>query len=152
MRAPARPMYRKILVPLDGSALAETVLPHVVELAHRFGSEVTLMQVRTPFLRLVATVGSEAAAAAAEAERRTAEEYLEDARRRLAEQGVTVGTVLVEGVASETVVDQAKSGGFDLIAMSTHGRSGLRRLVLGSVADHVVRHAGTPVLLVRAPG
>lgn len=145
-------MYRKILVPLDGSAPAEAVFPHVLALARQFGSQVTVLQVLTPFLRLVATVGSEGAASAAEAERRTSQDYLEEVRRRLAGEGLTVETALVEGVASEVVVEHARAGGFDLIAMSTHGRSGLRRLVLGSVADHVVRHSGTPVLLVRAQG
>jgi len=145
-------MYSKILVPLDGSAVAEAVLPHVLELARRFEAQVTVMQVLTPFLRLVATVGSEAAAAAAQSERKMAEEYLHDLRQRLASEGTNVEAVLLEGVASETVVEHAKAHAFDLIAMSTHGRSGLRRLVLGSVADHVVRRSGTPVLLVRGEG
>ncbi len=128
------------------------MLPHVVELARRFDAPVTLRQVLTPFLRLAASVGSEAAASAAEAERGAAQQYLEHLHRRLAEQGLTVETLLVEGVPSETIVEHARRHGFDLIAMSTHGRSGLQRLVLGSVADHVVRHAHTPVLLVRAKG
>ena len=87
-----------------------------------------------------------------DSERKMAEEYLDDLRQRLASEGINVEAVLVEGVASETVVGHANAHGFDLIAMSTHGRSGLRRLVLGSVADHVVRRSGTPVLLVRGEG
>jgi nucleotide-binding universal stress UspA family protein len=157
-------VYGKILVPLDGSKLAEAVLPHVQELARRFGSEVTLIRVVVPLSKLVAetmpaslepsgaaaAVGLEAASEAVKAEREGARCYLEEVAGRLKAQKLKVRAEIAEGVAGEAVVEYAQRQGMDLIAMSTHGRSGLGRLVFGSVADHVLRHAGTPVLLIRS--
>lgn len=157
-------MYGKILVPLDGSTLAEGVLPHVQELARRFDSEVTLIQVVAPLSKLVAetmppalepagtaaAVGVEAAAEAVKAEREGARAHLDGIIQRLKAEAINVRAEVVEGTAGDTIVDYARRHEMDLIAMSTHGRSGLRRLVYGSVADHVLRHAGTPVLLVRS--
>ena len=157
-------MYGKILVPLDGSKLAEGVLPHVEEVARRFDSEVTLIQVVAPLSKLVAetmpaalepsgataAVGVEAAAAAVKAEREGARSHLDRIVERLKAQKLDVRAEVVEGTAGDVIVDYARRHGTDLIAMSTHGRSGLRRLVYGSVADHVLRRAGTPVLLIRS--
>jgi nucleotide-binding universal stress UspA family protein len=153
-------VYGKILVPLDGSELAEGVLPYVRELAGRFDSEVVLLQVVTPVSRLLAetapvsmgeaTLGAEAASEAAEAERKEAMSYLEGVVRRLKAGNVSARWEVIEGIAGDVIVEYAHREGVDLIAMSTHGRSGLVRLVYGSVADHVLRHAGTPVLLVRS--
>ena len=157
-------MYGKILVPLDGSELAEGVLPHVEELARRFGSEVTVIQVVAPLAKLVAetvpasleptgagsTVGLEAAAEAVKAERAGAQAYLQGIAERLKAGGIEARVAIVEGMAGDAVVDYAHHHELDLIAMSTHGRSGLLRLFYGSVADHVLRHAGTPVLLIRS--
>jgi nucleotide-binding universal stress UspA family protein len=157
-------VYGKILVPLDGSKLAEGVLPHVQELARRFDSQVTLIQVVAPLSKLVAetvpaslepsgaaaAVGLEAAAEAVKAERERARAYLEGVAERLKAENTRVQMGIVEGMAGDAIVDYAHHNGVDLIAMSTHGRSGLLRLVYGSVADHVLRHAGTPVLLIRS--
>ena len=157
-------MYGKILVPLDGSKLAEVVLPYVQELARRFNSEVTLIQVIAPLSKLVAetmpagleptgaaaAIGLEAASEALKAEREGARSYLEGAVGRLKAQEIKVRAEVVEGVAGDTIVEYAHRREMDLIAMSTHGRSGLRRLVYGSVADQVLRRAGTPVLLIRS--
>ena len=157
-------MYSKILVPLDGSKLAEGVLPHVQELAQRFDSQVTLIQVVAPLSKLVAetvpaslepsgaaaAVGLEAAAEAVKAERESARAYLEGVAERLKAEKIRVQVGVVEGTAGDAIVDYGHRHGMDIIAMSTHGRSGLLRLVYGSVADHVLRHAGTPVLLIRS--
>jgi nucleotide-binding universal stress UspA family protein len=157
-------VYGKILVPLDGSKLAEVVLPYAQELARRFDSEVTLIQVVAPLSRRVAetvpvgleptgagaAVGVEAASEALKAEREDARIYLEGVVGRLKAQEIKVQAEVVEGVAGDAIVDYAHGHGMDLIAMSTHGRSGLRRLVFGSVADQVLRRAGTPVLLIRS--
>lgn len=157
-------MYGKILIPLDGSKLAEDVLPYVEELARRFDSEVTLIQVVAPLSKLVAetvpasleptgagaAVGLEAAAEAVKAEREGARAYLDGVAERLKAGGLTVQVEVVEGMAGDAVVDYAHHHDLDLVAMSTHGRSGLLRLVYGSVADHVLRHAGAPVLLIRS--
>jgi nucleotide-binding universal stress UspA family protein len=157
-------VYGKILVPLDGSKLAEAVLPHLQEVARRFDSQVILIQVVAPLSHLVAetvpaslepsgaaaVVGLEAAAEAVKAERAGARTYLEGVAERLKAEGVTVQVEVAEGTAGDAIVDYAHHHGMELIAMSTHGRSGLLRLVYGSVADHVLRHAGTPVLLIRS--
>ena len=157
-------MYGKILVPLDGSKLAEVVLPYVQELAQRFDSEVTLIQVVASLSKLVAetmpasleptgaaaAIGVEAASEALKAEREGARSYLEGVVGRLKAQKIKVRAEIVEGVAGDTIVEYAHGHGMDLIAMSTHGRSGLRRLVYGSVADRVLRQAGTPILLIRS--
>lgn len=157
-------MYGKILVPLDGSELAEGVVAHVEELARRFQSEVTLMQVVAPLSKLVAetspasleptgagaAVGLEAAAEAVKAEHEGARTYLDGIAGRLKAAGISVRVEVTEGMAGDAIVDYAHHHELDLIAMSTHGRSGLLRLFYGSVADHVLRHAGTPVLLIRS--
>jgi len=157
-------VYGKILVPLDGSKLAEGVLPQVEELARRFDSEVTLIQVVAPLSKLVAettpaslepsgaaaAVGVGAAAEALKAEREGARSHLDGIVQRLKAEGLKARGEVVEGGAGSAIVDYARRHGMDLIAMSTHGRSGLRRLVYGSVADHVLRNAGTPVLLIRS--
>ena len=153
-------MYNKILVPLDGSKLAEGVLPHVEDLAQRYSSEVILIQVVPPLSKLVmdteavsmgeARAGPEAATAVAKAERENAHSYLESIAKRLAGKGIRVRAEILTGEAGDAIVTYAHSEVMDLIAMSTHGRSGLGRLVYGSVADHVLRHAGAPVLLIRS--
>ena len=154
-------MYGKILVPLDGSKLAEVVLPYVQELARRFDWEVTLIEVIAPLSKLVAetmpagmepagagtAVGVEAASEALKAEREDARIYLEGVVGRLKTQEIKLRTEILEGMAGDAIVDYAHDQGMELIAMSTHGRSGLRRLVFGSVADQVFRRAGTPVSL-----
>ncbi len=157
-------VYGKILVPLDGSKPAEVVLPYVQELARRFESEVTLIQVIAPLSKLVteampvgmepsgaaAAVGLEAASEALRAEREDARSYLAAVAERLKAEKTEVRTEIVEGTAGDAIVDFAHQHGMDLIAMSTHGRSGLSRVVYGSVADQVLRQAGTPVLLIRS--
>jgi len=157
-------MYGKILVPLDGSKLAEAVLLYVQELAQRFDSEVTLVQVIAPLSKLVAgtmpagleptgagaAVSVEAASEALKAEREGARSYLEKVVGRLKAQKIKVRAEILEGVAGDAIVEYAHGHAMDLIAMSTHGRSGLLRLVFGSAADQVLRQAGTPVLLVRS--
>jgi nucleotide-binding universal stress UspA family protein len=153
-------VYNKILVPLDGSKLAEEVLPHVQDLAQRYRSEVILIQVVPLLSKLVmeteavsmgeASAGPEAATAVAKAERERAHFYLENVAKRLKTAGIRVRAEILAGEAGDAVVAYANSEAMDLIAMSTHGRSGLGRLVYGSVADHVLRHAGAPVLLIRS--
>jgi nucleotide-binding universal stress UspA family protein len=152
-------MYSKILVPLDGSNLAEGVLPHVQDLAQRYDSEVVLIQVVPPLSKLVtaeavsmgeAGIDLETASDAAKAERDNAHSYLERVVQRLEAQKIKVQSEVLEGPPGDVIVDYARRHKMDLIAMSTHGRSGLGRLFYGSVADHVLRHAGTPVLLIRS--
>ena len=161
-------MYSKLLVPLDGSDLAEAVLPYVAELARRFGSEVILLAVVESLEEVVtettqpteeptkepATSGEALAIDVAEtivdAEHEHADDYLQRARHELQTQGIATRVEVVEGNARHDIVRYAGEHGIDLIAMSTHGRSGLRRLVNGSVTDAVLRSAPCPLLVVRS--
>jgi nucleotide-binding universal stress UspA family protein len=152
------PMYRRMLVALDGSAVAEQVLPHVEALARQFGSTVLLLRAVTPPERLIASatdvgtgvaVDPEPFLEAEEAERDEARAYLQRVAGRLAAQGLSVTVESPDADAATAIVARAQEIGADLIAMTTHGRGSLGRLVFGSVADAVLRAAPCPILLVR---
>jgi nucleotide-binding universal stress UspA family protein len=147
-------MYRRILVPLDGSALAEAALPHAATLATHFQSSLTLLQVATPAAVASSTLaapGADAALAleAIEASEQAAKEYLAAIAQQPELRGIAVQMEVVEGIPAREIVRRAKAGDVDMIVMSTHGRSGIERLVFGSVADQVLREAGLPILLIR---
>jgi nucleotide-binding universal stress UspA family protein len=161
-------MYEHILVALDGSVLAEQVLPHVQALASKFGSQVTLLRATTPAIDLLppGAVGMPAGdltaygrvppelaydqvESAINAEAQEAAAYLERVAKRLREAGVEVHLEYPNDRATDAIVDRANALGAGLIAMTTHGRGGLARALLGSVADEVVRRSRCPVLLVR---
>ena len=152
-------MYDRILVALDGSQLAEQILPHVEALAGKLGSTVVLLRATTPPATLVAqsTAGLDPVAGGIvdptpliEAEQEEARAYLQSLADRLRGSGLTVQVEQSEGTAAEVIRERCAELGADLIAMTTHGRGGLGRLVFGSVADEVLRHAPCPILLVRA--
>jgi nucleotide-binding universal stress UspA family protein len=153
-------MYERILVALDGSALAEQILPHVEALSKAFRSKVMLLRVTEPPERLITeTAGTLPMGVPGspvldvtplvEEQRREAVSYLTSVAERLRGQGLTVEQAQPEGSPADMVLQQARDAGADLIAMTTHGRGGLGRLVFGSVADAVLRQAPCPVLLVR---
>ncbi len=145
--------FRHILVPLDGSTLAEESIPLVARLATLCGARVTLLRVVIP--RLV--VGQPSYVVQFDVQlleeyERDAERYVESVAARLRESVANVeSVVLLADNPPRAILDWADQQGADLIAMSTHGRSGFRRFMLGSVADKVVRSAQVPVLLTR-PG
>lgn len=137
---------RKILVPLDGSVLGEAVLDRAVELA-REGA--TLVLLRAAQARHLV---SDAVAAQLEVVRE-AETYLTRVAERLRQQGVSsVESCVWYGPAAEAIVEGARARKAELILMSSHGRSGFSRLVLGSVAETVLRGTSTPILLIRPTG
>jgi nucleotide-binding universal stress UspA family protein len=137
--------FDKILVPLDGSALAEAAVAKAVALAGETGS---LMLVRAAEAHTLP--GADPTEAQVEVVRE-AEEYLEAVRARLKRDGCPrVETSVWYGPAASAIVDAARLRRADLIVMSTHGRSGLGRLILGSVAESVLRGTTTPILLLRA--
>lgn len=138
-------MFARILVPLDGSALAEAILPQVTELATLHGAEVVLLRVAFAH----AFPGSDQTSAQVQAVEE-AEAYLAEVVQRFLAAGIKAQSVVRYGHAAEEILDHAQTGAVDVIAMSTHGRSGVQRWVLGSVAEHVLRAAPVPVLLVRA--
>jgi nucleotide-binding universal stress UspA family protein len=151
-------MYDKILVPLDGSEFAEGIIPRIEPLAEKLGSALVLLQVTTAFETLIAemTPGMAGTAGVAvdpqpimAAEQADAAAYLGAVAERLRAMGFKVEVEHPAGHAASTIIERATALGADLIAMTTHGRSGLRHLIFGSVAEAVVQHAACPVLLVR---
>jgi len=148
-------MYRKILVPLDGSALSELALPHAEALAQRFESEVLLVRVCPPistsfeFYSFAAEATDEDRDLQVQAEK-GAEEYLTVMQEKLQLKRIKSCYFMLHGLIPETILDIAETEGADLIVMSTHGRSGLSHWVYGSVAAKVLQAAPCPVFLVRA--
>lgn len=141
-------MIKTILVPLDGSELAEQVLPFASEIAHRAGAELLLLTSIQP----VGVWDATATAINWEREERLAQEYLDAQKDRLKANGVKARVKRLHGDAAEGVLEAAETEGVNLIAMSTHGRSGLTRWLFGSVADRVVQSAHLPILILRPNG
>lgn len=141
-------MYKKILVPLDGSPLAEAVLPHAQALAKSEGAEIVIMRVPvTPSMEFLARNPAMAEKIIEEMEEET-QEYLKIETEVLKKGGTKVSSVMREGPIPETILSVADETHADVIAMSTHGRSGIQRWLMGSVADRVVHHAHIPVMLI----
>ncbi|MCS6845482.1 MAG: universal stress protein [Caldilineales bacterium] len=144
-------MYRRLLVPLDGSALAERALGHAEALARLFDSELILLRVVvSPYTLVAPDLILAGADPDLPALRAHAEAYLRSVAGRLENQGMRVRTVVCDGPVAEMILDQAQAQEADLIVMSTHGRGGVRRWVYGSVAERVLQGAACPVLLIRA--
>jgi nucleotide-binding universal stress UspA family protein len=142
-------MYKRILLPLDGSTLAEQALPHAIALAERFNSELILFRVLIPLPR-PPTTAEATILKAEEATSVLAREYLERVTARVQEQGITVQVITIEGRPHFQTLQYAETNQVDLIVMCSRGQSGLSRWMIGSVADRVMRGANVPVLLVRA--
>ena len=141
-------MYKKIVVPLDGSPLAEAVLPHVESLASLEGAEVFLMFVAvkpvaefslampTMIPDVIDTLESETLT------------YIQSIRARLQKAGIRTSILAREGPVAETILEVCSELHADLIAMSTHGRSGVSRWLMGSVAEQISKQSSVPVLLI----
>lgn len=145
-------MYKKCLVPLDGSALAECALNHVRNLAKEQSiGEVTLLnvvKVDIPWSSVDEKVLD--LAAIRKPLFAAAEKYLAGVEKKLAAKGIRVKTAAVEGNRpGETIVDYAEDKRMDLIVIATHGNTGFKKLLLGSVATSVLNHSSVPVLLIR---
>jgi nucleotide-binding universal stress UspA family protein len=138
-------MYQSILVPLDGSALAEAILPEIEKLARCMGARILLLRVS----RAHVFPGKDPTKAEIQVVRR-AEEYVAEIRDRLAAKGLDAEAHVRYGAVAEEILTHSARNEVDLIAMSTHGRSGLGRWALGSVAEKIVRRSEKPVLLMRA--
>jgi nucleotide-binding universal stress UspA family protein len=152
-------MQERILIPLDGSRVGEAALPviegHIARLSPEVEAEVTLLGVVTSLRHWVVVGEASAPVSYTEEEleliRQRVRDYLEEAGAGLIGKGVRVNSLVRMGDAAEEILRAAEEIKADLIAMSTHGRSGLRRLAFGSITDKVLRGAGVPVLTVRAP-
>ena len=162
-------MYTKILLPLDGSDLSLEAVPHVIELAKSTGAEVVLLQVIDSVGQIIAETAPatiepipsgeltvEIAEGAVRAQREAAEANLAATVGRCVQAGLPDGNVSIEvaeGPAAQTITEEVERLGCDIVVIATHGRSGLGRVLLGSVADHVARHTpGAAVMLIRPQG
>jgi nucleotide-binding universal stress UspA family protein len=152
-------MFQRVLVPLDGSKVGEAALPvieHLVEkCVPQVKVEITLLGVIT-LLRHWVVVGEASAPVSYTEEelkliRDRVMDYLAEAGEPLKQRGITVKPMVTTGNAAEQILKAADETKAELIAMSTHGRSGLRRLAFGSITDKVLHGACIPVLMVRAP-
>lgn len=142
-------MYRRVLLPLDGSPMAEQALPHAIAQAGRFQAELILLRVIEPFAHARGLSLGDLRRIQQQATT-WAREYLERLAADVREQGIPVQTVIVDGRPYVEIPQYAEANQLDLIVMSTRGQSGLSRWLMGSVADRVVRGATIPVLLVRS--
>jgi len=152
-------MYERILVPLDGSKVGETALVHVEKLVSKLvpkvKTEVTLFRVISSLSHYV--IAGEASVQVPYSDKeivqikKKTKDYLDKAGEGLKSKGAIVKTKVATGRAAEEIIKAADELKVDLIAMSTHGRSGLSRLTFGSITDKVLRAGTVPVLAVRAP-
>lgn len=145
-------MFARILVALDGSERAEQILPYVESLAEKFSATVLLLRATMPVEQVVAAdLGLVVVEPTPiiEDERREAAQYLQRLAERLQRRGITVECAQPVGSPAKAILEHSLRSKSELIALTTHGRGGLGRLVFGSVADEVLRKALCPVLLVR---
>jgi nucleotide-binding universal stress UspA family protein len=142
-------MYKRALVPLDGSMVAEAIVPFILEIAGPLDMEVALLRVVVPAPPLVVEGSSHVIVEDVEKLRTDAEEYLHSVAASLRGRGVRVTVQVRFGEAVAEILAGAREVEADLIAMSTHGRGGLGRLLFGSVAEAVLRQAETPVFMMR---
>jgi nucleotide-binding universal stress UspA family protein len=154
-------MFKRLLVPLDGSRFASRALRYAAEVAQRFSAEVVLIQVVKPATPVVdggALVGVSPAAAeiavqaALEADKRNsarARRYLSGKVRAMGSRHIQSSYQVLMGDAARSIMEFSERENIDLVVMTTHGKSGLKRALMGSVADVVIRESGKPVLVIR---
>ena len=152
-------MYKKIMIPLDGSNLAECVLAHVETIARAKGVEtVVFVSVFEPLeatsLRGHAeySLGEDKIKQVDARGKKFIESYLDNLVSELDYGNVKIQKEVLVGNAAEQLIEYARKNNIDLIIMATHGRSGVSRWVMGSVADRLLRALSVPVLMVRPPG
>lgn len=145
-------MYRRILVPLDGSEHSEAALPHAAALARALGAHLELVRA----VMLPTLIGSMPEVALppsfdASGERKAVQEYLDRLADGLRTEGLEISTTVLEGPPGEVVVQHARTTNTELLVVSFHGRGGLRRWIQGSTAERISRRSPCPVLIVK-PG
>jgi nucleotide-binding universal stress UspA family protein len=149
-------MYANILVPLDGSKRAERILPYIENLAHGFNSRVVFLQVvetsfvyKSPY-SYDTVLGLEKAEC--EKLRAEAKAYLAGLQGEFREKGIKSIILVLEGPVVQIIINVAEREGVDLIAMASHGRTGLARVFYGSVAAGVMHQVDRPLLIIRSEG
>jgi nucleotide-binding universal stress UspA family protein len=141
-------MYKRILAPLDGSKLSECILSHVQAIAKGCSvPEVILLRVVEPMPQ-VSESSYEKVQAFKERNFEASRKYMNPIAEQLKKEGVSATVDVIEGTPVEKILDYIKTHNIDLVIMATHGRSGVARLMMGSVADKVLRQSGVPVLVV----
>jgi nucleotide-binding universal stress UspA family protein len=147
-------MFKHLLVTLDGSPRAEAVIPHTADLARTMGAEVTLLRIidtssadwgergaigKAPSISTVQSIYTE-----------QAKSYLDRIAAQLRKDGITTHTVVKAGQPAKQIIAAAHEADADAIAMATHSRRGMSRLMFGSVAEEVLHESSLPILLIRA--
>jgi len=150
-------MYEKIMVPLDGSELAECVLPHVEGLIKGCHvSNVVFVRVVEPITAPVGIgnvyIGREESRERESTRKSAVKDYLNQIVDRLKHEGTELHSEVLVGRVADSLADYTEKNDIDLILIATHGRSGVTRWVRGSIADKILRSSNVPVLMVRAPG
>jgi nucleotide-binding universal stress UspA family protein len=154
-------MFERILVPLDGSRFSGQAVPYAVEVAKRFNSEVFLLRVvsPTPLTMFPSETGMESAVAteiiAEQAHRkdmenvRQARRYIRQQMRRITSHGVQSSCYVEMGAPARLIMDFCRKRGVSLVVMMSHGKGRIKRAIMGSVADEVLRRSAVPILIVR---
>jgi nucleotide-binding universal stress UspA family protein len=150
-------MFENILVCLDGSELSEQILPYALKQAELFHSGVVLLHVVSePFIMMPSIPGEPGYPMQTGSMTKQlsediikAKKYLNQTALPFRKLGLKVTTITLEGPAGELIVKYANENKIDIIAIATHGRSGIRRAVLGSVADYVLKEVTLPLLLIK---
>ena len=141
-------MFKKVLVPLDGSEVSESILPQVISIAKPSNAKVVLFQAHEPIEPPVREVmGEDIAAKLDTVTREDTQAYLSKIAGDLSNQGIKAEIVIAKGKPAEAIIQYATIHAIDLIVMATHGRSGISRWAFGSVAEKVLRQSPVPVLL-----
>ena len=145
-------MYKKILVPLDGSKRAEAILPHVKDLALCLKSKVIFFNVieMGHFIEHDETIYSSGYDEKRDHQIKEAKSYLISLLKQFREEGIKVQTLIGDGPVVKAILDAAKSENVDLLAMASHGRSGLSRTFYGSISAGVLQRIDRPLLLIRS--
>lgn len=152
-------MYKEILVPLDGSELSASSIPTARQLAEALGARIHLLQITTQTEEFAVMRGAEFGTMGSDysqqvldevltAQRDRIERYLSEVGDDLTSVGLNVTKAVEDGQPAEKIVDYAEASGIDLIIMSTHGRGGVRRFLVGSITDKVIRSTHLPVLVI----
>jgi nucleotide-binding universal stress UspA family protein len=147
-------MYKIILVPLDGSKRAESILPHVETLARSFKCKVIFFVAIEPVMMLEYNeiIGMSEFLEKNDYLKEKTTAYLDSLQKKLSKKGIEVQTSIVNGPAVKMIVDAAERENADLVAMASHGRTGLSRTFYGSIAAGVLQRIDRPLLLIRSRG
>ena len=149
-------MFEKVVVCLDGSTLAEQILPYIEEESRSLGKVILLRVLSPPSVNVPIGIPGEAAGPVHsdamlqrfQKDLKDALPYLETKAKPLREKGMDVECVVLEGLASESIIQYARDNEVGIIAIATHGHSGFRRITMGSTAEYVLKNSGLPLLLV----